>query len=169
MNSTPNEIVSDNRKTWNLVCDLFADASALPSWGPFGIGTDLDLIPEIKGKTFLEVGCGSGRSLKYLAREGAVRIYGLDLSPKQLEEAHLYNQQEIKDGKIVLIQNQMENKINIEPVDYVISIYAIGWTVAPEEVFKNIYSYLKPGGLFIWSWDHTIFTDVQYENGKFFV
>lgn len=63
----------------------------------------------------------------------------------------------------------MENKINIEPVDYVVSVYAIGWTIAPEEVFKIIYSYLKPGGLFVWSWDHSIFTDIRYEDNKFFV
>jgi len=167
---TPTEkIVSDNQKTWNLVCDLFADASALPDWGPFGIGADLDLIPEIKGKTFLEIGCGSGRSIKYLMQEDAERVYGLDLSPKQIEEASRYNRQEIEDGKVVLIQSQMENKIDIEPVDFVISVYAIGWTVAPEKVFSNIYSYLKPGGVFIWSWDHSIFTDIEYKDGGYYI
>ncbi len=63
----------------------------------------------------------------------------------------------------------MEDKISIKPVDVVFSVYGIGWTLNPKKTFKNIYSYLKPGGKFIWSWDHTIFTDVGYEKGKFVV
>ena len=60
----------------------------------------------------------------------------------------------------------MEETINIKPVDLVYSVYALGWTQEPKKTFKNIYNYLKPGGKFIWSWDHTIFTDIVYEDGK---
>lgn len=167
--NSSNKIISENQNTWDIVADLFVDASALPVWGPFGIGDDLNLIPEIKGKTFLEIGCGSGRSIKYLTKNGAKKVYGLDLSPNQIEEATIHNQEEIKQGKVELIQGSMEEKNKIEPVDFVFSIYAIGWTPEPEKTLKNIYSYLKPGGLFVWSWDHTFFTDVQYEDGKFVV
>lgn len=59
--------------------------------------------------------------------------------------------------------------MNIEPVDFVYSVYAIGWTPNPEITLKNIYSYLKPGGVFTWSWDHSFFTDVLFEDGKFVV
>ena len=167
--NSSNKIISENKSTWDIVADLFVNSSALPVWGPFGIGDDLNLIPEIKGKTFLEIGCGSGRSIKYLTENGAKKVYGLDLSPKQIEEATAHNQEEIKQNKVQLIRGSMEEKIKIKPVDFVFSIYAIGWTPEPEKTLKNIYSYLKSGGLFIWSWDHTFFTDVQYENGKFVV
>lgn len=163
------KIISENQKTWDSVADLFVDSSALPVWGPFGVGDDLNLIPEIKGKTFLEIGCGSGRSIKYLTEKGAGKVYGLDLSPEQIKEASAYNQKEIEKGKVVLIQGPMEKKIDIEPIDVIFSVYAIGWTADPEKTLKNIYEYLKPGGLFVWSWDHTFFTDVQYEDGKFVV
>lgn len=169
MNDYSQKIISENQSTWDKVADLFVNASALPVWGPFGIGDDLNLIPEIEGKTFLEIGCGSGRSTKYLTEKGAKKVYGLDVSAKQIEEATVYNQKEIKQGKVELIQGSMEEKINIEPVDFVFSIYAIGWTPEPEKTLQNIHSYLKPGGLFVWSWDHTFFTDVQYEDGKFVV
>lgn len=55
------KIILENQKTWDAVADQFVEASALPVWGPFGVGDDLNLIPEIKDKTFLEIGCGSGR------------------------------------------------------------------------------------------------------------
>lgn len=163
------KIISENQKTWDKVADLFRDANALPFWGPFGVGDDLDLVPEIEGKTFLEVGCGSGRSIKYLVEKGAKKIYGLDLSAKQLEEAASYNKESVTEGKTELILGAMEEKINVTPVDVVFSVYAIGWTPEPGKTFKNIFEYLKPGGLFIWSWDHAIFSDVEYKDGKFVV
>ncbi|MFA6158755.1 MAG: class I SAM-dependent methyltransferase [Candidatus Paceibacterota bacterium] len=158
--------VSDNEKTWDIVADQFFEASALPVWGPFDVGRDLNLIPDIKNRTFLEVGCGSGRSIKYLLKQGAEKVYGLDLSQRQLDEATRYNKTSVDQGKVVLIKGPMEEKIDIEPVDVVCSIYAIGWTPDPKATFKSIYSYLKPGGLFIWSWDHSFFSDVRYEDGR---
>jgi SAM-dependent methyltransferase len=158
-----------NKKTWNNVSDLFIEASSLPAWGPFSVGENLDLIGKIKGRGFLEIACGSGRSIKYLLDRGAKKVYGLDFSEKQLAEAERYNKKYAGTGRLRLINKTMEEKIEIEPVDVVFSIYGIGWTENPKKTLANIYSYLKPGGLFIWSWDHTIFTDVVYERGKFVV
>ena len=160
-------IISENEKTWDTVADQFIDSSALPVWGPFGVGKNLKLIPNIKGKTFLEIGCGSGRSIKYLTNHGAKTVYGMDLSNVQLKESARYNKKEIDTGKVKLFKSAMEKKIRIPKVDYVISVYAIGWTPDPKTTLKNIYSYLKPGGLFIWSWDHTFFTNVQYRDKEF--
>ncbi len=60
-----------NNKTWDGMVDLFLEASSLPVWGPFSVGKNLKLITNIKGKTFLEVCCGSGRFIKYLTDRGA--------------------------------------------------------------------------------------------------
>jgi SAM-dependent methyltransferase len=157
----------DNQKTWDQVAEKFINASALPVWGPFGVGKSLNLISDIKGKTFLEIGCGSGRSIKYLTDKGAKKVYGLDFSQEQIKEASKFNADAIRNGKVKLFQSPMEEIINIEPVDLVYSVYALGWTQEPKKTLKNIYTYLKPGGKFIWSWDHTFFTNVEYEQGKF--
>lgn len=161
--------IQNNKKTWDGVTKLFEKASSLPSWGPFSVGSNLDLIGKIKGKTFLEIACGSGRSLKYLLDRGAKKVYGVDFSPNQLSEAEKYNKKYLNSGKLELINSLMEKKLKIEPIDVVFSVYGIGWTENPKKTFLNIYSYLKPGGLFIWSWDHTIFTDIDYKEGKFVV
>lgn len=161
--------ILENQKTWDAVAHEFFDTSALPVWGPFGIGDDLNLIPEIKNKTFLEIACGSGRSIKYLLDNEATKVYGLDLSSTQIEEAKRFNEKYITENKAILMHGKMEDKLDIEPVDIVFSVYGVGWTQDPKETFKNIYSYLKTGGLFVWSWDHSFFSDVVYENGKFIV
>jgi len=164
-----NPIVSDNQRLWDSVADLFVDASSLPVWGPFGVGDDLGLVSEIEGRTFLEIGCGSGRSIRYLVERGAKKVYGLDLSPKQLAEAARHNRTGIESGQVQLIQGPMEERARIEPVDQVISVYALGWTPEPAKTLTNIYSYLKPGGRFTWSWDHSFFADTWYKDGQFIV
>ncbi len=163
------DLFLENEKTWDAVADQFTEASALPVWGPFGVGDDLNLIPEIEGKKFLEIGCGSGRSIKYLTEQGAKKVYGLDISAVQIGEASKFNEEAVEQGKVELIKGKMEDKLDIEPIDVIVSIYALGWTPGPETTLQNIYSYLKPGGAFIWSWDHTFFADVRYEDGKYVV
>jgi hypothetical protein len=45
--------------------------------------------------------------------------------------------------------------------DVVYSIYAIGWTVDLHETFSRVSSYLKQGGIFIFSWDHPLMHCVE--------
>ncbi len=160
-------ILSDNEKAWDAVADQFLTAAVLPVWGPFGVGDDLGLLPEIKDSVFLEVGCGSGRSIKYLVDNGANKVYGLDISDVQIKEAEHFNEEAIENGVVELIKGNMEDPLVIEPVDVVCSVYALGWTVDPATTLKNMYSYLKPGGMFVWSWDHALFSDVQYGDGNY--
>ncbi len=161
--------LAQNQNTWDKVAEHFFDASALPEWGPFGVGTDLDLIPEIADKTFLEIACGSGRSIKYLIDNGASKVLALDISQTQLDEAKRFNSFAIDKGSVELFHQPMEDLLSIDPVDYVISIYGFGWTQDPKKALQNVFKYLKSGGLFIWSWDHTIFSDVVYKDGDYVV
>src|SRR5580693_1634045 len=49
--------------------------------------TMLALLPDVGGKTVLDVGCGTGRYLKILRQRGAARIVGVDLSWEMLRKA----------------------------------------------------------------------------------
>ncbi|MFA6198590.1 MAG: class I SAM-dependent methyltransferase [Patescibacteria group bacterium] len=161
--------IRNNQRAWDRVADLFLEATALPAWAVFGVGKDLGLIPTIKGKSFLEIGCGSGRSIAYLARHGAKKIYAIDASPTQIREAAKFNHVAHQRETVKLFTGPMEKKYPIPPVDIVFSIYGLGWTQRPEITLRHIYRYLKPGGRFIWSWDHALFFDVGYEKDKFVV
>ena len=60
----------------------------------------------------------------------------------------------------------MEEECGI-PKDYfdlVCSVYAIGWATDLERTFRQIASYLKTGGTFIFSWSHPIHKCVAAEN-----
>ena len=54
---------------------------ALPDYGVhFVTENELYLFEDVSGKRILEICCGSGHSLKYLAGRNAGKLWGVDLS-----------------------------------------------------------------------------------------
>ena len=47
--------------------------------------------------------------------------------------------------------------------DLVISIYSLGWTPDLARTLSLVYSYLKPGGTFIFSWEHPLYRCLGYD------
>lgn len=162
------ETLSQNKSSWNKVAHHFNGKDALPSYGPFTqTENELQLFDEIKNKRVLDIGCGSGHSLRYMAENGASEIWGVDLSETQIETAKAT----LKDINAKLYCAPMEQDIGL-PKDYfdcVYSIYAIGWTTNLTNTLKLIYSYLKPGGSFIFSWDHPLYVHLKSENGQIYL
>ena len=144
-----------------MVAKHFYGGGVLPSWGALGEGSDNPrIIGKIEGKIFLEIACGSGHSIQYLLDKGAEKIYGIDISDEQIKFAEELNSPAVVAGKVELFCLPMEEKISIpsESVDTVFSIYGIGWTRDLEKTLSNVYSYLKPGGRFVFSFENPIFT-----------
>jgi SAM-dependent methyltransferase len=154
--------INNNRRDWNKRYSVFIGWCCLPAWGPFEIcKDDPSLIGEIKGKIFLEIACGSGHSIKYLLEHGAKKVYALDFSAREL------NKDAIVSGKAEFIHANMESALALpEKVDTAFSVYGIGWTLDPAAVFANVYAQLKPGGKFVWSWDHSMFAGSKVRDEK---
>src|SRR5215204_2833670 len=78
-------VLATNRAGWDRVAPSFHGGTALPEYGPLASTEDtlrlLELTPDLRA---LELGCGSGHSLRYLAERGARELWGLDLSPVQI-------------------------------------------------------------------------------------
>jgi SAM-dependent methyltransferase len=74
-------VLATNRAGWNHVAPMFHGGTALPEYGPLAPTEDdlrlLDAEPDLRA---LELGCGSGHSLRYLAQRGARELWGIDLS-----------------------------------------------------------------------------------------
>ena len=77
--------LATNREGWNHVAKYFHGSTALPEYGPLTPTEDtLRLLDEPADACVLELGCGSGHSLRYLADRGARELWGLDLSSTQI-------------------------------------------------------------------------------------
>jgi hypothetical protein len=64
----PEVALATNRDGWNTVAPHFHGSTALPEYGPLAPTEDsLRLLDSTSGQRVLELGCGSGHSLLYLA------------------------------------------------------------------------------------------------------
>ena len=151
------EIIEQNKNYWNEHADLWYGTTALPQYGVrFPTEDELHLFGDVRGKSMLEICCGSGHSLAYNAKKGAKELWGVDLSQKQLENAAKLLEENGCSAKLFCAKMEEELDVPKGYFDYVYSIYGIGWTTDLQGTFDKIASYLKKDGIFIFSWHHTL-------------
>ena len=121
----------------------------------YGCGSPLP--PLLEGMTVLDLGCGTGRDV-YIASNlvgEAGRVIGIDMTPEQIAVAKKYQDEHRerfghKSSNVKFLQGYIEDlkSLGIEDnsVDVVISNCVINLSPAKEQVFKEIYRVLKPGG-----------------------
>ncbi len=158
------EILTINQKGWNNVAPLFYGGTALPKYGPLAETEDeLNLIPDLSGKSILELGCGSGHTLAYLRENrNASYLWGLDLSEEQIRFTRELLCKKNIPAKLFLASMDENPGIPENYFDLVVSIYALGWTPDLCHTLGLVYSYLKPGGAFIFSWEHPVYQCLEY-------
>lgn len=150
-------IIDHNKKYWNEHADFWFGTTALPEYGvKFVTEDELHFFRDVAGKKVLEICCGSGHSLKYLADRKAEELWGLDFSKEQLAHAEEYLKQNGYQAKLLCASMEEDTGIPTDYFDYVYSIYGIGWTTDLPGTFRKIASYLKKDGTFIFSWHHTL-------------
>ncbi len=162
------DILINNKKSWDIVAHHFNGKDALPSYGPFSqTENELGLFDNVTLRRVLDIGCGSGHSLKYMADKGATDLWGVDLSDAQITTAN----HTLSGLDPHLFCTPMEKDVGIpkEYFDLVYSIYAIGWSTDLSETFKLIYDYLLFGGYFIFSWDHPLYPHLKSEDGRIYL
>jgi SAM-dependent methyltransferase len=159
-----------NKQGWERSAERFFGRTALPELGPLApTEIDLQLFGEVANKKVLDIGCGSGHSLQYMGNHGADELWGLDLTTKQVETARALLEEQ--QALVRIIESPMEENPGL-PTNYfdiAYSIYALGWTVDLEKTLSNIHSYLKPGGTFIFSWEHPMHDRIKREGSTFMV
>lgn len=157
--------LATNQRGWDQVAAQFFGGTSLPQYGPLTAGEDdLGLLEDLNGKAVLELGCGSGHSLVYLARaRGVTELWGVDLSAKQLEFAQALLDQESLIGRLVHAAMDEEAGLPESHFDLVFSIYALGWTPDLDRTLTLVARYLKPGGVFVFSWEHPVYRCLEYD------
>lgn len=113
------------------------------------------LLPEFKNKNVLDLGCGFGWHCRYAREQQANSVIGVDISEKMLKKAS----EKTDDPSITYIKMPIEDiAFSDAQFDVVISSLAIHYIQSFEVLSKKIYDCLQPGGHFIFSVEHPIFT-----------
>lgn len=155
-----------NIEFWNTIGSDLLGVIALPHYGAFISEDKLHLFEDVRNKSLLEIGCGNGHSLKYISDKGASELWGMDISPMQIERTKEYLTSCGIRAKLVCSSMESECGIPKDYFDFVYAVYALGWTTDLNKTISQIFSYLKTGGTFIFSWSHPIHKCVSQENGK---
>jgi len=121
----------------------------------YGCGSPLP--PLLEGMTVLDLGCGTGRDVyiasKLVGETG--RAIGVDMTAEQIETAMKYQDEQrerfgFQTSNVKFMQGYIEDlkSLGIEnnSVDVVISNCVVNLSPVKEQVFREIYRVLKPGG-----------------------
>ena len=128
------------------------------------------LLPDLAGKTVLDLGCGFGENCIRYVDKGAKRVVGVDISEKMLAVAEAENAHE----NIKYLKMPMEDIGELrEHFDVVVSSLAIQYVEDYQGLVNNIYNLLNDGGVLVFSQEHPINTCfssgsrwTKDENGK---
>ncbi|WP_109700452.1 class I SAM-dependent methyltransferase [Chitinophaga deserti] len=119
------------------------------------------MLPPLEGKTVLDLGCGFGWHCRYAREQGAAQVTGIDISEKMLEQAR----QATSDEAITY------RRLAIEDIDYpagsfdvVLSSLALHYVAPYADVCRKVFSCLQPGGSFVLSTEHPIFTALPQQD-----
>lgn len=113
------------------------------------------LLPDFKGKRVLDLGCGYGWHCIYAAENGAAAVLGTDISEKMLKEARA----KTAFDNVAYDRCAMEDmNCAAGSFDVVLSSLAFHYIADFQPLAAKIYDWLSPGGSFVFSVEHPVFT-----------
>ncbi len=109
------------------------------------------MLPDLKNKTVLSMGCGSGEDSTYLKGKGAERSVGIDITEELINIA----KNSYKDCEFYVMDMEALD-FQDESFDFVYSSLAIHYVENWENVFRNVYRVLKKDSNFLFSCNHPV-------------
>jgi SAM-dependent methyltransferase len=113
------------------------------------------MLPALEGARVLDLGCGFGRYCRYFRESGATSVLGIDVSENMLARARSENGDPAIEYRLGSI-----DELDFPPAsfDLVFSSLALHYLPSVTETFAMVAASLSPGGLFVFSVEHPIYT-----------
>lgn len=107
--------------------------------------SDVRVLPDVRGKDVVELGCGTGYFGAWVKRRGARRFVGVDVTPAQLATARRMNQ-EFTLGLEFVEANAEETGLPDASFDLVLSLYGASIWCDPFKWVPEASRLLRPHG-----------------------
>lgn len=113
------------------------------------------LLPGLKDKRVLDLGCGFGWFCRWARQAGASAVQGIDVSEKMLARARA----ETPDAAITYTRADLEQlELPAESLDLVYSSLAFHYIERLDELLAQVRRALVPGGGLVFSVEHPVYT-----------
>ena len=144
---------------WDDLTELYQRETRISTddfhYGPLLPGdSTLRLLPEVRGRKALEIGCGAGQNSIFLAKQGAQCI-AIDISEKQLACGRkLAGTEKVE---VDFRRVSMDKMGSLGTFDLIHSTYALPFSADPQKVITDAAAMLKPGGTFLLTTGHPLY------------
>ncbi len=119
------------------------------------------LLPDLRDRRVLDLGCGFGWHCRYAREQHAGRVVGVDLSERMLERAREITRDPGIDYRLAAIEDV---EFPAGDFDVVLSSLALHYVERLDRVCRSVHHFLAPGGCFVFSVEHPIFTAVAAQD-----
>jgi SAM-dependent methyltransferase len=113
------------------------------------------MLPDVRGLAVVDLGCGFGWFCRWVRAQGAEAVLGIDVSEKMLARARA----ETADPTVVYQRADLEHlELPLASFDLAYSSLALHYVERLRELLAGVHRALKPGGRFVFSVEHPVFT-----------
>jgi SAM-dependent methyltransferase len=141
----------ENADAWTALVrrglDVYRDRLNTPAF--------MEMLPEVRGRRGLDIGCGEGHNTRLLAERGA-RMTGIDISERFIAHA-----QEAEAGRPLGIEYQLASAVALPfgegAFDFATGFMSFMDIPETERVFGEAHRVLRPGGFLQFSIAHPCF------------
>ena len=153
MSPSEPDYVRLNRAHWTKVNAEYTDANAESAWNEQEITwgtwntpeTEVGVLPDVRGKDVVELGCGTAYVAAWLKRRGARRVVGVDITPAQLDTARRLDKKQGL-GLELVEANAEATGLPDSAFDLAISEYGASIWCDPYRWIPEAARLLRPGG-----------------------
>lgn len=154
-----------NAEAWTKLarmgCDIYRDHLNTPAF--------MEMLPDVEGLKGLDIGCGEGYNTRKVAEQGA-KMSAIDISPMFIKYAKEAEQREPL-GIEYKVASAVELSFDDDTFDFAMATMSFMEMVETEQVIKEAWRVLKPGGFLQFSICHPCFFTPKWEwirdeNGK---
>ena len=121
-----------------------------PEWSSL-----MALLPDMTGRSVVDLGCGFGWFCRWAAAAGAADVLGIDLSSNMLARAAA----DTSDDRITYEQNDLDTlELPAARFDLTYSSLTLHYLADLDRLFQTVHQSLRPGAGFVVSVEHPICT-----------
>jgi SAM-dependent methyltransferase len=112
------------------------------------------LLPDLRGKRVVDLGCGFGWFARWAAEQGAARVVGLDLSANMIERARRDTTSERIEYQIADLETL---ELPVAAYDLAYSSLAFHYIEDFGRLVRTVHQALVPGAQFVFTIEHPIY------------